>query len=126
MSSLMTCLAAPITSPTRSAVGPPRDASLWRRVETAVALTMSVALRDMRAPTRSRVEVAFARQVEMYVAHAVLGMGHSAVGRLCGRDRKTVAYACHVVELRRDDPDFDRMLQVLGEFCRDMTEECAA
>jgi hypothetical protein len=34
-------------------------------------------------------------------------------GRLFGRDRTTVAHACCVVEDRRDDPAFDRALDLL-------------
>ncbi|MCK9909200.1 hypothetical protein MXD81_08670 [Microbacteriaceae bacterium K1510] len=118
----MTCLAAPTTFFSKPSAGPPPDTDRWRRVELAVALTMAVPLGKMRAATRSQVDAAFARQIAMYIAHAVLGMGYRAIGRLCGRDRKTVAYACRVVEQRRDDPAIDRMLHVLTDFCRDVTE----
>lgn len=121
----MTCLAAPTTFLSKPSAGPPPETVLWRQVELAVALTMAVPLGEMRAAMRSQADAAFARQIAMYMAHAVLGMGYSAIGRLCGRDHKTVAYACRVVEQRRDDPAIDRMLHVLTDFCRDMAESWA-
>jgi len=119
----MSCRAAPPTSSAKAE--PPPDAGLWRHVQIAVALSLAVPVDSLRAPTRCRSDVAFARQVAMYVAHAVLGMSYSAVGRLCGRDHKTVFHACRVVEQRRDDPAVDRMLHVLSDFCREMTEAWA-
>lgn len=121
----MTCLAAPEeTFPDRSAgPRPPSPAHLWRQVETAVSLTLAVPLSELRASTRRSVDVAFARQVTMYIARAALGMRYCAIGRLCGRDHKTVVHACRVVEQRRDDPNIDRMLHVLEALCRDMAGE---
>ena len=49
----------------------------------------------------------------MYLAHTSYGLNLSEVGRLFERDRTTVAHACGVVEDRRDDPIFDRVLDVL-------------
>jgi len=121
----MTCLAAP-ENPLlgRSRQSPiPGPAGVWPQIEVTIALTLSVPLIELRAPTRRRVEVAFARQVAMYIAHAAFGMRYLAIGRLCGRDHTTVAYACRVVEQRRDDPDFDRMLQLLEALCRDMSSD---
>ena len=36
------------------------------------------------------------------------------VGGMFGRDRTTVAHGCLKVEIRRDDPMFDRALDVLS------------
>ena len=124
----MTCLAAPTFLPgtaSKPGAAPPREFAQWWQVELAVALTMAVPLGEMRAVTRSRADAAFARQIAMYIAHAVFGMGYSAIGRLCGRDHKTVAHACRVVEQQRDNPAIDRMLFVLTDFCRDMMEDWA-
>jgi hypothetical protein len=41
-------------------------------------------------------------------------MSLTEVGAMFGRDRTTVAHACLRVEYRRDDPNFDRALDVLG------------
>ncbi len=79
-------------------------------VEQSVSLTFGVPAPELRAPTRSRAPVAFARQVAMYLAHVTCGLSMTDVGTLFGRDRSTVAYACSLVEDRRDDPVFDRSL----------------
>jgi len=43
----------------------------------------------------------------------VVSLSLTATGRLFGRDRTTAAHACTVVEDRRDDPLFDRALDLL-------------
>ena len=50
----------------------------------------------------------------MYLAHVCCRMTLTEVGAMFGRDRTTVAHACLKVEYRRDDPTFDRALDVLG------------
>ncbi len=47
------------------------------------------------------------------LAHVMCGLTLTEVGLLFGRDRTTVAHACAVVEDRRDDPVFDRALDLL-------------
>jgi hypothetical protein len=49
----------------------------------------------------------------MYLTHVGLGLSLSAVARLFGRDRRTVAHACAVVEDRRDAAALDRTLSLL-------------
>jgi hypothetical protein len=49
-------------------------------------------------------------------AHVVFGMSFCEIGRRCRRDRRTVAYACGVVEGRRDDPSIDCALDLLETF----------
>jgi|GEM_PF-3264417 len=67
----------------------------------------------LRLPTRGRARVALARQVAMYLAHVACGLSLTAVGELFERDRTTVAYACGVVERRRDEPSFDGAIELL-------------
>ncbi len=57
--------------------------------------------------------VAFARQVAMYLTYVSFGMSLARVAAAFGRDRSTVAYACRVMEERRDEPSFDRWLDAL-------------
>jgi chromosomal replication initiation ATPase DnaA len=54
-----------------------------------------------------------ARQIAMYLAHVVCGLTLTEIGRLYRRDRTTVAHACHVIEDRRDDRQFDFVLELL-------------
>ncbi|HEY4345465.1 MAG TPA: helix-turn-helix domain-containing protein [Parvibaculum sp.] len=78
-----------------------------------IACALDVPLAEMRAPTRRRAPVAHARQVAMYLMHVAFGFSLSAVGRHFGRDRTTAAHACRQIEDRRDNQDFDLLLDRL-------------
>lgn len=54
--------------------------------------------------------VAAARQLAMYLAHVGLGLSQHQVAVGFARHRRTVSHACHRVEDRRDDADFDALL----------------
>jgi hypothetical protein len=62
---------------------------------------------------RYRAAEALARQVSIYLGHVGCGLTYAEVGRLYGRDRTTAAHACSVVEDKRDDQQFDRLLELL-------------
>ena len=81
--------------------------------ESCVAAVFNVSFYEMRSSQRCCTDVAFARQIAMYLAHVAGSLSLSEVGRLFGRDHTTVAYACAAVEDRRDDPLFDRCLAFL-------------
>ena len=68
---------------------------------------------ELWAETRGSPAAAFARQIAMYLAHVGLGLNLSEVARLFGRDRRTVAHACALIEDRRDAAPFDRALDLL-------------
>lgn len=93
-----------------------------RMMEAAVAAAFAVPLAELRARSRRTQGVAFARQSAMYLAHVVLGLNYSATGMLFHRDRTTAAYACQIVEDRRDDPRIDRLLQHLEGVCLQFAE----
>ena len=93
---------------------------LCRLMETAIAAAFAVPVDELRAPSRRAQTVAFARQSAMYLAHVVLGLNYSATGMLFRRDRTTAAYACQVVEDRRDDPAIDRLLYRLEGVCNEL------
>ncbi len=78
-----------------------------------VALVFDVDKTQLLSRTRGRKNIAFARQVTMYLAHTGGGLTLSRVGELFVRDRTTVAHACALVEDARDDPSFDRTLSHL-------------
>ena len=92
----------------RTPANVPREA-----IEQAVIQVFGIAYKDLRRTTRGRAKVALARQVAMYLAHVGCGLSLTATGRLFERDRTTVAHACGVIEDRRDDPTFDRALDLL-------------
>lgn len=79
----------------------------------AVAQVFGVEASLIDAGTRGQAKVALARQVAMYLAHVACEMSLTDVGRMFGRDRTTVAHACAVIEDRRDDPVFDRAMELL-------------
>ena len=82
-------------------------------IEDAVAQVFGVRGGDLRGATRGRAKVARARQVAMYLAHVSCSMTLTDVGRVFERDRTTVSHACGVIEDERDDPVFDRVLELL-------------
>ncbi|HOV04511.1 MAG TPA: helix-turn-helix domain-containing protein [Hyphomicrobiales bacterium] len=90
-------------------IGSPR----CRAVERAVADAFRLPVTALRAPTRCLARIALARQVAMYLCHVVLGLTLAEIGDHFGRDRTTVSHACRVVEDRRDEAAFDRLVQEL-------------
>jgi chromosomal replication initiation ATPase DnaA len=68
-----------------------------------VAVHRGVAVADILRVTRGNAAVVEARWLAMYLAHVNLGRDQDFVATLFGRDRTTVAYACHLMEDRRDD-----------------------
>ncbi|HUD52599.1 helix-turn-helix domain-containing protein [Parvibaculum sp.] len=78
-----------------------------------IARALDVPVGELRATTRRRAQVALARQIAMYLAHVAFGLSLSTVGQHFGRDRTTAAHACRQMEDRRDDRDFDVMLDRL-------------
>lgn len=58
---------------------------------------------------------AWSRQVAMYLMYVTSGLSLAKVAHAFGRDRSTVAHACHQVEDRRDDPDFDAWIEGLEQ-----------
>jgi chromosomal replication initiation ATPase DnaA len=62
---------------------------------------------------RGNASTSFARQIAMYLTHVAFGLSLQRVATAFGRDRSTVAYACHLIEDRRDDPKLDDLLDQL-------------
>ncbi len=78
-----------------------------------LAACFSVSGRDIRTEGRKSGEICRIRQIGMYVAHVIVGLSMLEVGFGFQRDRSTVAHACHVIEDLRDDPDFERVIQMI-------------
>jgi hypothetical protein len=91
----------------------PRDELALELCEGMIDVTaalFNVSSKEIRKPGRSSLGVSRVRQVAMYVAHVVLRLNMTDIGRAFGRDRTTVMYACHLIEDLRDDDDFDRII----------------
>lgn len=91
----------------------PAAISARHAIELAVAQVFDVDIARLRGSARDKAEIALARQVAMYLAHIACGKTFTDIGNDFARDRTTVAHACGVVEDRRDDPVFDRVLDLL-------------
>lgn len=76
------------------------------------ALSCGVDVGEVRTLLRKS-NVAFARQLAMYLCHVVANMSLREISELFGRDRTTVSHACHAIEDRRDCPTFDKQIEIL-------------
>ena len=92
-------------------------------MEEAVAAAFAVPADELRAASRRAAGAAFARQSAMYLAHVAMGLSFCAVGRIFHRHRTTAAHACLLVEQRRDDPDIDRLLDMLEGICAELARD---
>ena len=96
-----------------------RERSGFRLViEHVVTCVFGVPVQDLQAANRGRANVALARQTAMYLANVGCSLSLTEVGTLFERDRTTVAHACALIEDRRDNPDFDRALELLERAVR--------
>jgi chromosomal replication initiation ATPase DnaA len=84
-----------------------------RRVEAIVASAFGLAPAALRGGTRGPAEIAFARQVAIYLAHTRLGFSYRDAGRCFRRDRTTARHACRHVEERREESRLDTLLDCL-------------
>lgn len=87
------------------------------RAELAVAIAGAAigATREEMAGNGRAYRVVLARQVSMYLLHIAGGVSLGRTAAAFGRDRSTVAHAVRVLELRRDQPDFDAWIQALED-----------
>jgi len=95
-----------------------RDA-VCELTEKTVAFALAVPLSGLKAKTRSCADIAFARQVAMYLCHTTFSLLMTEVGLHFGRDRTTVAHACKLVEDKRDDAEFDLIIDQLESLLSD-------
>ncbi|MEO0465426.1 MAG: helix-turn-helix domain-containing protein [Pseudomonadota bacterium] len=94
------------------------DEDCSRLATSLTGFALGLASEDILVPGRGTPAISFARQVAMYLSHVALGMSLARVARAFDRDRSTVAHACHIVEDRRDDPDFDMWIEQLEDGLR--------
>jgi chromosomal replication initiation ATPase DnaA len=87
---------------------------LRRRDQAAARLAADVASYALRVPVaeildlrRGAADAAFARQVAAYLCHVGFELSLGRIAAAFGRDRSTIAHACHTIEDRREDAQFD-------------------
>jgi len=95
---------------------------LAKRAEDAAAaeLAASIASYAVGIPqhnivddARGCTQTAFARQLAMYLCHVGFELSLARIAAVFGRDRSTVAHACHEIEDRREDGQFDLWISAL-------------
>jgi chromosomal replication initiation ATPase DnaA len=108
---------------------------LAKRAEDAAAaeLAASIASYAVGIPQHNIVDdargcsqTAFARQLAMYLCHVGFELSLARVAAAFGRDRSTVAYACHEIEDRRDDGQFDLWISALEGMLRTAPSSAAS
>lgn len=101
------------------------DGKAWARDRSCALLAAGAASYGLGAPLeeiiavgRGSAQSALARQVAMYLTHVAFELSLSRVALAFARDRSTVAHACHAVEDRREDPNFDAWLSAFEHMLR--------
>ena len=87
-------------------------------IDQVVARVFAVPPARLDCERRDIAPIALARQIAMYTAHVAFGLSLTRVGLIYRRDRTTVRHACSLVEDRRDEPDFDRSLDLIEGIVR--------
>ena len=93
-------------------------------VVATVASAFALRPEQIRGLRRGSSRAAFARQVAIYLLHTRLGLSYSASGALFGRDRTTAAYACRVVEEKREDARIDGIVDCLERAIDNLPGTC--
>jgi Bacterial dnaA protein helix-turn-helix len=70
---------------------------------------------SLLGPTRGSPDQATARQIAMYLSHVGFGMSLQRTAAAFGRDRSTIAHACHKMEDARDRDSIDLLLEQLEQ-----------
>jgi chromosomal replication initiation ATPase DnaA len=63
-----------------------------------------------------------ARQVAMYLANTLFTISQQEIAQFFNRDRTTVCHACHLVEDKRDEDEFDKTICYLELALVDFTD----
>src|SRR5262245_6420305 len=90
-----------------------QDEAAARLAAGLASYALGVPLDDIVKPRRGCSSAAFARQVAMYLCHVGFELSLARVAAAFGRDRSTVAHACHVIEDKREDETFDDWIAAL-------------
>jgi len=97
-----------------------RDDEAAARLAASVAsYGLGVSSDQILGDERGTLEVAFARQVAMYLCHAGFQLSLTRVAVAFARDRSTVSHACHLIEDRREEPQFDLWMSGLEAMLED-------
>ncbi len=84
-----------------------RDRAAARLAADVAGYALDVPREQIFDLKRGAASAAFARQVAIYLCHVGFELSLARIAAAFGRDRSTVAYACHAIEDRREEPQFD-------------------
>jgi chromosomal replication initiation ATPase DnaA len=93
--------------------------------QALAAYVYGVAITDVRASTRGKSKVALARQVAMYLCHAVFRLDAKELAETFGRDDSTTRYALRQITDMRNDAEFDRTIIYLESMLRQAAGDAA-
>jgi chromosomal replication initiation ATPase DnaA len=96
-----------------------RDRAAAQLSAAVTSFALNVQPEDIFGDLRGSAEVALARHVAMYLCHIAFELSLARVAIAFGRDRSTVAHACHTIEDRRDDLAFENWIGALEMVLRD-------
>ena len=91
-----------------------KDTERGRLAAAMASSALGTSLDEVLGGNRS-MKVIFTRQVAMYLTAAGLGLSYCRAAMAFGCDPSTVAHACRVIEVKRDEPRFDRWLDLLEQ-----------
>lgn len=94
------------------------DATAAELAANVVSYALGVPAQTIVGDARGSPQTVFARQLAMYLCHVAFELSLARVASAFGRDRSTVAHACHAVEDRRDDDQFDHWVSALEAMMR--------
>ena len=89
------------------------DEAAARLAAGAASYALGVPVGHIMEAGRGSAQTAFARRVAMYLCHVGFELSLSRVAAAFDRDRSTIAYACHAIEDRREEPQFDLWISSL-------------
>ena len=84
-----------------------RDRAAAHLAANVASYSLDVPINEILDPRRGSAGAAFARHVAAYLCHVGFELSLGRIAAAFGRDRSTIAHACHVIEDRREDPQFD-------------------
>ncbi len=95
------------------------DEAAARLAAGVASYALDVAVDEIVSDARGTAPTAFARQVAVYLCHTGFELSLARVASAFRRDRSTVAHACHAIEDRRDEPQFDLWIGGLEAMLRE-------
>ena len=94
------------------------DAAAAELAASVASYAIGISQESIVDDARGCTQTAFARQVAMYLCHVGFELSLARVAVAFGRDRSTVAHACHAIEDKRDEGQFDVWISALEAMLR--------